>query len=243
MAISVKSYINSFNVRSASILLIILIAGDIIFILFTFLNLFLHINDPMLNVKTERGYSEFYQYIKYFLISVLLIYISIKNSSIHYFSWVLVFVYLFIDDLFEIHERVGTLIANHLEFTAPLGLTLQEVGELSVTMAASVVLAVFVLISYKYGSKEFRKISRDIFMFLLLLFFFGVFLDMAHLTVDFRFSIKFILIVIEDGGEMLSASCILWYVYLLALRGTKADYYLCDFLGLFQNNSTEIISK
>ncbi len=82
MEITAKNYIDSLSVRSASILLIILIAGDIVFILLSFFNLLLHINDPMLKVSTERGYSEFYQYIKYFLISVLLIYISIKNSSI-----------------------------------------------------------------------------------------------------------------------------------------------------------------
>lgn len=80
-------------------------------------------------------------------------------------------------------------------------------------------------------------------MFILLLFFFGVFLDMAHLTIDFGFRIKFILIVIEDGGEMLTASFILWYVYLLTVRGVKADFYLCDFLGLFQNRNNEIIAK
>ena len=196
MAITAKNYIDSINVRSASILLIILIAGDIVFILLNFFNLLLHINDPMLNVSTERGYSEFYQYIKYFLISVLLIYISIKNSSIHSFSWVLVFVYLFIDDSFRVHERVGNLIANHLEYTVPLGLRLQDIGELIVTMTASVVLAVFILLAYIYGSKEFRKISRDISIFILLLFFFGVFLDIANVAIDFGFRIHFIIAVI-----------------------------------------------
>jgi len=235
MTITANNYIDSIDIRSASILLIILIAGDILFILLTFFNLFLHINDPMLNVSVDRGYAEFYQYIKYFLISVLLIYISIKNSSIHYLSWVLVFVYLFIDDSFKIHERVGRLIANHLEFIASLGFSLVNIGGLLVTVTASVTLAVFILLAYIYGSKEFKKISRDIFMFLLLLFFFGVFIDIAHEGIKFRFSINFIIAVIEDGGEMLTASFILWYVYLLAVRGIKADFYLCDFLGIFQN--------
>jgi len=235
MEITTKNYIDSLSVRSASILLIILVAGDIVFILLSFFNLLLHINDPMLNVSIDRSYSEFYQYIKYFLISVLLIYISIKDSSIHYFAWVLVFIYLFIDDLFQVHEKVGSLIANHLEYVAPLGLRIQDIGELFLTMNASIVLTVFILLAYIYGSKEFRKISRDISMFILLLFFFGVFLDIANASIEFGFRIHFIIAVIEDGGEMLTVSFILWYIYLLAVRGIKADCYLCDYLGLFQN--------
>jgi len=162
MEITAKNYIDSINVRSASILLIILIAGDIVFILLTFLIYYCTLMIPCLMYRQKEDIQSFIQYIKYFLISVLLIYISIKNSSIHYFSWVLVFIYLFIDDSFRVHERVGTLIVKHLEYTAPLGFRLQDIGELIVTMTASVVLAVFILLAYIYGSKEFRKISMDI---------------------------------------------------------------------------------
>ena len=80
-------------------------------------------------------------------------------------------------------------------------------------------------------------------MFILLLFFFGVFLDIANVAIDFGFRIHFIIAVIEDGGEMLTVSFIIWYVYLLSVRGVKADYYLCDILSLLQNRNNEIITK
>jgi hypothetical protein len=42
--------------------------------------------------------------------------------------------------------------------------------------------------------------------------------------------VDFILEVIEDGGEMLVASLILWYVFRLSIRDETATSYLCDCL-------------
>ncbi len=59
----------------------------------------------------------------------------------------------------------------------------------------------------------------------------GVVVDMIHIVVPLG-TVSFILGVVEDGGEMLVVSLILWYIFLLNVRGDNAGCYLCDFVRI-----------
>ncbi len=52
-------------------------------------------------------------------------------------------------------------------------------------------------------------------LFILLLAFFGVFFDMVHVAIPWGESLWGI---IEDGGEMLTMSIIVWYVFNLKIE-------------------------
>lgn len=90
------------------------------------------------------------------------------------------FLYCLTDDAFQIHEDVGTLIANELTFTPPLNLRLQDFGELTVYAIAGIILILAIGLAYQKGSQAFRNLSHDFLFLVAILVFFGVFLDLAE---------------------------------------------------------------
>jgi hypothetical protein len=228
-----RKCIETLNERNASVFLILLLCGDLVFIVMHCINALTPIlGNPLLNIEEDKGYPEVYQYLKFFSIIVLLIYISLKNKAIHYVAWALVFTYFLFDDSLQIHERIGSRIAANFNFIPPLGLRLQDFGELVVMATVGIPLLAICVWAYKRsGSQMFRKVSQDITLLVLVLVFFGVLVDMAHIAVNLGWKVTFILGVIEDGGEMLSVSLVLWYAF-LTKRGDNAGCYLSDLVRI-----------
>ena len=94
---------------------------------------------PLFSLVNDDSIAELFQYIKWFVIAVLFILIASKRSTFNYFAWALVFTYFLLDDALEIHEKVGGYLIQNANFTAPFGLRLQDVGELSVSAVAGIV--------------------------------------------------------------------------------------------------------
>lgn len=231
------------NERSASVFLALLLCGDLVFMVLHFVVFFTPgWGDPLFSVEQDMGYPEMYQYQKFFWITALLIYFSRKNRSLHYIAWGLVFTYMLFDDAMQLHERIGGLIAANLAFAPPLGLRLQDLGELAVTATAGAPLSIGLAWAYWSGSRTFRKVSQDIALLLLILVFFGVFFDMVLVvlyTIGLSWEVLFVFEVVEDGGEMLAASLILWYTFLLNMRDDDSRVYICDLLsGVLTRRST-----
>jgi len=174
------------------------------------------LRSPLYDIGQDLGYGEFYQYMKYFWIILLLIYILKTTRNIRFISWILVFVYFLLDDSLQIHEKIGGLIAKSLPPDPHLGLEDQDYGELIVTGAFGLLFFILLTFSYWRGSLTFKKISIDLIIFISALVFFGVFMDMVHDAVKSGWVIEEILGIIEDGGEMVVVSIILWYVFHLA---------------------------
>ncbi|NJP10442.1 MAG: hypothetical protein HC866_13990 [Leptolyngbyaceae cyanobacterium RU_5_1] len=114
----------------------------------------------------------------------------------------------------QIHERIGGYIAANLSFMPILGLRLQDFGELAVSASAGIILLLSLILAYANGSEMFRKISQDFALLLCGLIFFGVVVDVIHVAINLGGKVNFVLGVIEDAGEMLSVSLILWYAFL-----------------------------
>ena len=85
-----------------------------------------------------------------------------------------------------------------------------------------------VTLAYVKGEQVFKKVSQDILLLVLILVFFGVGVDLLHTFMELGRGVSFILVVVEDGGEMVAASLILWYVFLIAIRDESKSYYICD---------------
>lgn len=219
----------TFNHRSASLFLVLLICGDLAFVVLHFIMLFLRLENSPLSLEMDKGYSEIYQYLKYFWITIILILVSLKEASLNYIAWVLVFVYFLFDDSLQIHERVGSYIAANLSFMPILGLRLQDFGELIVSAAAGIILLLPLVLAYKHGTRKFQKISRDFALLILVLIFFSVVIDMVHIAIKLGWEVTFILGVIEESGEMLSVSLILWYVFLVMVRDCDPGCYLYEY--------------
>ena len=231
-----RDYLRTLGERSASIFLLLLISGDLIFILLHFLNTFA-LSRPyhLYNISEDRSYAEIYQYLKFWWIAALLLLIAWKNREWRHIAWGAVFLYFLADDSLQIHERGGLFIGPSLSFFPTFGLRLQDLGELAVSSIAAIPLLIFLLFAYRGGSQVFRKISQDIVLLILPLVFFGVVVDMAHQAIKGGGQVDFILGIVEDGGEMLSVSLLAWYFFLLSVRTDLRECYLFDFVRMIFN--------
>jgi hypothetical protein len=224
-----RQCIENLNERSTSIFLLLLLLGDLTFIVLHLVNsLTPLLRYELLNLWVDHGYPEMYQYIKFIWITILFLKLSLKNVSLHYVAWAGVFTYFLFDDSLQIHEKIGGYIAAKFNFVPLFGLRLQDFGELAVSAAAGIILLLALVWAYMKGSQMFRKVSQDFIFLVLILIFFGVFVDMAQQAINLGPVVSYILGIIEDGGEMLSVSLILWYAFLINIRDDDTGISLCD---------------
>ena len=78
-------------------------------------------------------------------------------------------------------------------------------------------------------------------LLILALVFFGVGVDMAHIAIKLGRKVNFIFGVVEDGGEMLVASLILWYVFLLSIREETKSSYVPDYTKIFMHKGMKAV--
>ncbi|MEW6083900.1 MAG: hypothetical protein AB1607_04815 [Chloroflexota bacterium] len=216
------------NAQSGSMLLRLLLCTDVAFII-------LHISyfqTPLLesslySLSRDNGFSEFFQYIKFLWIIILLVDVSLKTKTLGYMAWVLLFVYFLADDSLQLHESFGRVIAGNLNVATPLNLRLQDIGELIASAIAGAVLFPLLILAYWRGSQNFRKISRDLLVFLILLIFVGIGIDMAHEGIGAEGMLdRLVFRVLEEGGEMTVTSLILWYIFLLSSWNGNVGWYV-----------------
>ncbi|MGR9087275.1 MAG: hypothetical protein ACU841_09395 [Gammaproteobacteria bacterium] len=227
---TVRTCMASLNERSATVFLLLLVGADFAFMVLHVVNHAMpepHRN-PLLRLDKDGAYPELYQYVKYFWIIALLVHRSIDKRSVHYMAWVLIFIYLLSDDSLRIHEQFGRSLSKTFEFTPPFGLKPNDVGELVVSGAMALILFPSLVWAYWSGSGNFRETSRDILLLLAVLVFFGVVVDTAHMVIKLGWAVGFILGIVEDGGEMVTVSLILWYLFLLVLRGENTGCHLYE---------------
>jgi len=228
------------NERSASLLILLLFSVDFMFIVVHCIHALTPllnnvINNELFSIGRDRGYAEIFQYIKWFWIIVLFIYLTISRCSLSYVAWGVTFLYLLCDDSLGIHEKIGRLISGNLGFEPPFGLYPRDIGELTVSACAGITLTPLLIWAYLRGSHAFKSMSQDLLLLILVLAFFGVAVDTVHSItrgLGLGSNAEFILGVIEDGGEMLIASLMVWYIFLLSVRDDICTSFLFDSLRL-----------
>ena len=219
------------------LILILLGSADFIFIVLHLVGQ-LGLLSEQFDLTREGSYAELFQYIKEFWCTILLLLIAWRVRSAAYLVWVLFFGYLLADDMLQIHENGGELIAAHLNFASGLGLRAKDLGELTVTLAVATMLLIALGLTYWRSTARFRKVSVDILLLLTGLAFFGVAMDMLHVMVynvemlgDWARILGEATGLIEDGGEMLVMSLIVWYLFLVADQ-RRPNFFLWQSLRL-----------
>jgi hypothetical protein len=231
--LSIFHFLRKFNNNSALLLLILLLCADFVFILIHSiidLSPVLRRGDfKLFSISEDRSYPELFQYLKWFWMTIMLIIISRSKRSLGYLSWALLTTYFLLDDSIGIHELIGTKIAAGLNFTAPFSLRKQDIGELIVSGVFAIILVAPIVISYLRGDSEFKRFSLDMLLLMALLFFFGVFVDVFAYVFPISERMNIIIGFIEDGGEMIVASLLLWYVFQLSDQVKGNSLYLFDY--------------
>lgn len=206
----------------------LLICADVAFIILHIIHFQTELLDSSLySLSRDNGYAEFFQYTKFLWIILLFVGIFKATKTPGYISWALLFVYFLADDAFQFHENFGRIIAGNLDFVPPMSTRLQDIGELIVTAIAGAILIPLLALAFWRGSKLFRRVSLDLGLFIAVLVFVGVVVDFVHEAVGAEGVLDHLFFrILEEGGEMIVASTILWYAFLLSLRNGNIGWSL-----------------
>ncbi len=204
----------SAQISIASTLFFLLLTTDLVFFGVHFASAILTgERHPLFSIDFERSYGEIFQYIKEFWLTLLMINAIRVTGQRGYYAWVMIFLFTLCDDMFQIHEYGGDWLAMQLYAASAWGIKAQDVGELKVFAIAGVVLMAFMLAALWRGSTTFRRVTLDLLMLFSVLVFFAVFVDLMHAVWGIGKLKSFVLATIEDGGEMIAMSLLLWYVF------------------------------
>jgi hypothetical protein len=193
--------------------LLLLICADIAFFILHILVTYAGVlEDFRMALEHDGGYAEFYQYIKEYWISILLAIASVRFRQVSLAIWSLLYGYFLLDDALLLHEKWGAAIGSHLGAGSFLHLRMQDYGELAVAMMILLIFLLLLLPSLRKCSHLCRRTNLDLAVLLLLLAFFGVFIDALHIFLSSLPGISF-MTIIEDGGEMIILSITCSYAY------------------------------
>jgi hypothetical protein len=173
------------------------------------------LSDHLFSIEQDRGYGEAFQYTKAYWIAIMLAVLGWRRREAIYGAWTLLYIYLLCDDAFQIHEQVGSAVARHLGYAPALGLRAKDLGELTVYGAVGLAFLVLIVTMYLRSPRDARNASIDLAVLSGAIAFFGVPVDMLHSVVR-----RGVLGLVEDGGEMVAMSAVVWYVlHLVERRG------------------------
>ena len=181
-----------------------------------------HLASPLWSISEDGGYGEIFQYLKEFGVAAMLLAIAIRQARMIHLAWAALFVYFLLDDALQIHEVFGARLVALFQLQPMGGLKAQDLGELGVSAGFGALLFGFIGACYLFADAAARRISRHLFALVMLLCLFGVVVDMLHSAIPSPIG-RAVWGLIEDGGEMVAMSLIVWYVFrLLAMSATAA---------------------
>jgi hypothetical protein len=220
--------IRKMNEHSASLLLLLLLSTDFAFIVLDIINQALGTNSSLCNISGLCAYMLSYHLLKQFWIIILFAYLLRLTKWSGYVSWVIVFTCFLIDDALEIHQKIGDIIADTINGHLLQNLSLApRFFELAFLAVAGLFLLAIIAWAYFHSPPTFREISNDLLLFIMALVFFGLIADVA-VALKLAPTIVAGLEIVEDSGESVVYSLILWDVFLLAIRNGESDSFLHD---------------
>ena len=169
------------------------------------------------SIESELGYGDFYQSIKAGWAGLIFLWIAVAWRIRPYLVWGVFFVYMAIDDFLAVHETLGEAIANACQLPIVAGLRGVDIGELLVHGTVGLVLFLLFLWSYSAGDRHFRRDSKVLIGLTIILAIFGAVLDTLHSFFTYTSLMK-PLGMLEDSGELLVLSLMLWVASLILAR-------------------------
>ena len=196
-------------------LLILLITTDLLFMAFhifhvfhTSIGLFYDVN---FSLQQEQGFAEVFQYLKEYWATLLLVILGVRTKNLLYVSWALLFGYFLVDDAFGVHEALGKQLGQTLGNLQLFGLHASDLGELFVSGFFGALFFIAIVVTYRMNDEEAKLFSQYLFTLLIILLLFGVATSMIkRLSPDATW--QFILGTVEESGEMLVMSVIIWFL-------------------------------
>jgi hypothetical protein len=220
-------YLKKLREHRASFILLFLLGADFAFIMF---HVIIAKYYCLCNVVGIFTYVKIYNLIKLLGITVLFVYVLRSTRCSSYISWILVFTYFLLDDALLLHQKIGNYFYAFFDSHSESLSLRPRFFELAVLATVGITLLAVIARGYSRGPKVFRKISEDMLLFLVALVLLGLIVDLAT-AIKLGPTIVFVLGFVEDGGELVVDSLILWYVFLLALHNGRFEVFLHDRLS------------
>jgi hypothetical protein len=191
--------------------LLLLLAADAVFILIE------SYSSPRFAFKEGR-YGEMFGYFQEGFIVLLLGLLAVRARQPWYFVWVSYFLYFLLDDSLGIHEKAGRLLYKGLDLPRSMfEMPTRDLGQLVVFAFLGLLFLAVVGAAYYFGDRTFKEVSRNLLMMLAVLIFCSVVVDVIHVYVNVNAHEAQLLIdllaLLEEGGELVIVSVILWYVF------------------------------
>ncbi len=191
--------------------LLLLLAADAVFILIEFFSA------PRFAFK-EGQYGEMFGYFQEGCVVFLLGLLAVRTRQPFYFVWASCFLYFLLDDSLGIHERGGRLLFRELGLPRRMfEIPTQDLGQLVVLAFLGLLFLVVVGTAYYLGDRTFKEVSRKLLIMLAVLVFCSVVVDLIHVIANVSAHEARLLIdslaLLEEGGELVTVSVILWYVF------------------------------
>ncbi|MGC1514359.1 MAG: hypothetical protein WA810_02185 [Maribacter sp.] len=182
-------------------------------------------NYNFLDVTNDGSLAEFFQYLKYFFVLIMLVHLVYSKKRYPYISWFLLFAFFLLDDSLSLHETFGEVLVDAFNFQPMFGLRDLDFGELTFILSVGLILLSGLIIALIKGDSVFRKRTIDLLLLLLFFTYFGVGFDMLHVFLGENPRVAFIIGIIEDGGEMVTMSVMVWYIlYFLSSQDDDRNY-------------------
>ncbi|MGI9458303.1 MAG: hypothetical protein ACR2NU_17215 [Aeoliella sp.] len=203
--------------RSSSLLLALLLAADVALIALFVLQGFGWVVDEGLQLTRDRSYGEVYQYVKQFWTVLLLATMAWSSRRLFFAIVAVLFTYFLIDDYAELHETMGELLAE--QFARPIlwGIDTYHFGEFAVFCLYGILGLGLVIATFPKPQDPQRSFARDLVGLLALMALFAVGIDAVH-ALPWPELVGDAIGGIEDGGEMVVMSFIVWRIFDEAMR-------------------------
>ena len=174
--------------------------------------------DARFSLELERSIPEYYQHAKELLAAILMLGMFLRHTDSQTLCWAGLFGYLFVDDAFQVHERLGSALAAAGVHPSVPGLKAELAAELAVSAAVGLIFLAALAYSWRHGGHTGRRMTRRLLAALAGLAAFGVGIDALHSMIEHD-PWRYRLGIVEDGGELLSMTVLLWLVFVHAVEG------------------------
>lgn len=172
-------------------------------------------------IDLEYGHAESLQGLRWLWCLGLLGLVVVAARRWAFASLLPLLALLLVTDALELHERGGRAAASVLELPGVLGMRPQDLGELLVVALAGALVVAAAVAGIRVARPSERRHLVRILALVGLIALFGVAVDAVHALAVAEVASGDALGVVEDGGEMLGASALVAYLFLLAVRGPE----------------------
>jgi hypothetical protein len=204
--------LNSLMSRFAFVWLGVLLAIDAALISGDILHRQGVLTDRRFSVSLERGFGEMFEYAKLTATASVLVWTAFRWHSWATGFWAVLLGYLVADNAFAVHERMGAVLARQLLLPRIGNMRPVDFGELCFLGLVGAVAAIGFAAIMRFASSRVRRLTWQLGAGLFALAVFGVGLDVVHRLVS-RTSLQSTAAVVEDGGELVVTSLLLWVTW------------------------------